>query len=74
MPLMARSVPNPTGRGLVISSHPEDGPVVKDAVVRVLKGESQESVAESIGMSKSGFASLLRNPRLAASRPLVMTS
>jgi DNA invertase Pin-like site-specific DNA recombinase len=68
-PFGFESVPNPTGRGLVIRPHPIEGPVLRNAIERVLAGETQESVCEDIGMSKSGFARLLRNPRLAGMTP-----
>lgn len=68
-PFGFESVPNPNGRGLVIRPHPEEGAILRDAIARVLGGETQESVAQSLGMSKSGFARLLRNPRLAGMTP-----
>jgi len=63
------SVPNPNGRGLVIVKDPEAAPLVRDAVLRVLAGEPQDSVRHSLGLSKTGFGKLLRNPRLAGMTP-----
>lgn len=63
------SVPNPNGRGLVIRPHPVTGPLLVDAITKVLQGEKQEDIAHSLGLSKSGFSSLLRNPRLAGMTP-----
>lgn len=69
-PFGFHSVPNPNGRGLVIRPHPENGPVLKDAIERLLKGgETQEAIAESIGLKKVTFNRLLRNPRLAGMTP-----
>lgn len=69
-PFGFHSVPNPKGRGLVIRPHPEESVILLDAITRVLSGEAHEKVAESIGMSKSGFSRLIRNPRLAGMTPL----
>lgn len=69
-PFGFHSVPNPNGRGLVIRVHPEQGPILRDAIERVMKGETQESLAEELGMSKPGFNRLLFNPRLAGMTPV----
>lgn len=64
-----QSVENPTGRGLVIVRDPAEAPKVREAVMRVLAGESQNQVRETLRMSKSGFHNLLENPRLAGMTP-----
>jgi DNA invertase Pin-like site-specific DNA recombinase len=68
-PIGFRSVENPNGRGLVIEKDPETAPAVRDAVLRVMAGESQNTVRHSLGLSKTGFHSLLNNPRLAGMTP-----
>lgn len=68
-PFGFESVPNPSGRGLVIRPDPEEAPVLIDAIERVLRGERQGPVAASIGISESGFSRLLRSPRLAGMTP-----
>ena len=68
-PFGFQAVPNPNGRGLVIRVHPTDGPVLKDAIGRWLKGESQDDIARSIGMTAPGFNRLMHNPRLAGMTP-----
>lgn len=68
-PFGFEAVPNPSGRGLVIRPHPEEGPLLKGAIDRVLNGEPHVRVAESLGLSTSGFSQLLRNPRLAGMTP-----
>lgn len=47
-PFGLRSVPNPTGRGLVLRPDPEAAPLLREAVERVLAGESQARVAEDL--------------------------
>ena len=68
-PIGFMSVPNPSGRGLVIAKDPETAPAVREAVLRVMGGESQNKVRESLALSKTGFARLLRNPRLCGMTP-----
>jgi DNA invertase Pin-like site-specific DNA recombinase len=68
-PIGFLSAPNPAGRGLVIVKDPETAPLVRDAVLRVLAGEPQSTVRESLGLSSTGFQKLLRNPRLAGMTP-----
>jgi hypothetical protein len=64
-----RSIENPDGRGLVIRPDPDTAPKLRDAIERVMGGESQNVVRQSLGMSKTGFNKLLRNPRLAGMTP-----
>ena len=64
------SVPNPDGSGLVVAVDPEDGPRLRQAVMRVIAGESQNSVRRSIGVSKTGMHKLLHNPRLYGATPV----
>jgi DNA invertase Pin-like site-specific DNA recombinase len=68
-PFGFESVENPNGRGLVIALHPQDAPRLRTAIERVMAGETQEEVRHSIGMSKTGFHHLLKNPRLAGMTP-----
>lgn len=68
-PFGFHSVPNPNGRGLVIRPHPEEGPLLRDAIARVMEGEPQNVVAKSIGVNTTQFSRLLRNPRLAGMTP-----
>ena len=51
-PIGLRSIPNPSGRGLVLAIDPETAPLVREAVERVMAGESQNSVRESLGLSR----------------------
>lgn len=64
-PFGLASVANPSGRGLVLRPHPEEGPVLREVVARLLAGESQSSLAPLVGMGKPSFSRLLRNDRLA---------
>lgn len=59
------SVPNTSGRGLVLRPHPEEGPLLRAVVERLLAGESQRTLATVVGMGESSFSRLLRNERLA---------
>ncbi|GEP32754.1 hypothetical protein NSZ01_05220 [Nocardioides szechwanensis] len=63
------SVENPDGRGLVIRVDPELRETARSMVARIMAGESQESVRQEIGMSKTGISKWLRNPRLAGMTP-----
>lgn len=64
-----RSVANPGGRGLVIRPDPETGPLLREAIKRVMSGEAQDTVRHSLGLSKTGMHKILRNPRLAGMIP-----
>lgn len=68
-PFGFRSVENPNGRGLVIRPHPEESAVLLDAIARVMGGETQDSVADAIGIHRSRLHLLMRNPRLAGMTP-----
>jgi DNA invertase Pin-like site-specific DNA recombinase len=68
-PFGFESVENPNGRGLVIRPHPIDGPVLRQAIERVLAGEAQAQVVKSLPIKEAGFSLLLRNPRLAGMTP-----
>ncbi|MBB3044891.1 recombinase family protein [Nocardioides soli] len=68
-PFGFKSVGNPDGRGLVIVLDPDAAPRLREAIGRVMDGESQNAVRQSIGMSKTGFHKLLHNPRLAGMTP-----
>lgn len=59
------SSPNPNGRGLVLRPHPEEAPVLREVVDRLLSGESQRPLAAVVGMGEPSFSRLLRNERLA---------
>lgn len=63
------SVENPNGRGLVIRPDPELATQARELVERIMAGEPQSSVRESIGMSKTGMHKWLHNPRLAGMTP-----
>jgi DNA invertase Pin-like site-specific DNA recombinase len=63
------SVDNPDGRGLVIRPDPETVDLAREAVERIMAGESQEKVRRLIGLSKTGMHRWLRNPRLAGMTP-----
>jgi DNA invertase Pin-like site-specific DNA recombinase len=64
-PYGLQSVPNPNGRGLVLRPHPEEAPVIRQAVEGILAGDSQRKWAPVVGMGEPAFARLLRNERLA---------
>lgn len=64
-----RSVENPNGRGLVIRPDPETGPLLREAIKRVMSGEAQDTVRHSLGLSKTGMHKILHNPRLAGMIP-----
>lgn len=64
-PYGLRSVPNPNGRGLVLRPDPVEGPILRDAVERILGGEAQRTFAPVVGMGEPAFGRLLRNERLA---------
>jgi DNA invertase Pin-like site-specific DNA recombinase len=63
------SADNPNGRGLVIRPHPEDGPLVREAILGLLEGKSIKDALETLDISRSGFRHLLNNPRLAGMTP-----
>jgi DNA invertase Pin-like site-specific DNA recombinase len=63
------SVDNPDGRGLVIRPDPETVDLAREAVKRIMAGESQEKVRKALGLSKTGIHTWLRNPRLAGMTP-----
>lgn len=64
-PYGLHSVPNPNGRGLVLRPDPEQAPLLRDVVSRVLTGETQRSLAAELGLSETYFGRLIRNSRLA---------
>lgn len=64
LPFGFMSVPNQHGDGLVVAIDPVKGPMLKDAIRRILAGEPQSKVRHMLGMSETGFSKLLRNPRL----------
>lgn len=64
-PFGLQSVSNLNGRGLVLRPHPEEAPILRDVVERLLAGESQASLAQVVGMGAPAFSRLLRNQRLA---------
>lgn len=69
-PFGFHSVPNPKGRGLVIRTHPENGPRLKAQLDLIAAGKTtQEKAAAELGMTKPGFNRLIRNPRLAGMTP-----
>lgn len=76
-PFGFKSVDNPNGRGLVIRPDwdvtPELGTspaaLLKESIERVMAGEAQARVVESLPIKKAGFSVLLRNPRLAGMTP-----
>lgn len=68
-PFGLQSVQNPNGRGLVLRPHPEEAPKMREAVKRVLAGESQAKIAESIGVNQTQLSRLLRNEKLAGILP-----
>lgn len=70
LPYGWRAVPNPDGAGLVAAVDPEEGPQLRGAVVRVMAGESQNTVRLSLGVSKTGMHKLLNNPRLYGATPV----
>ena len=61
-------VPNPEGRGLVLRPHPEDGPLAREVIERVMAGEAQRQLAPLVGLRPPGFSQWLRNPALAGIR------
>jgi DNA invertase Pin-like site-specific DNA recombinase len=63
------AVPADNGRGLVVAVDPAKGPVLRTAVERIIAGESQNIVRDSLGLSKTGFHKLIHNPRLAGMTP-----
>lgn len=64
-PFGLQAVPNPNGRGLVLRPHPEQAPLLREIVERLLAGESQRSLSALTGMGHPAFGRLLRNERLA---------
>lgn len=76
-PFGFKSVDNPAGRGLVIRPDWDVAPphttspaaVLREAIDRVLAGEPQARVVESLPMKEAGFSVLLRNPRLVGMTP-----
>lgn len=63
------SVPNPNGRGLVIRPHPIEGPLLREAIAKVIKGASRESIAKELGLGRTHLTRVLQNPRLAGMTP-----
>lgn len=64
-PFGLRSVPNPSGRGLVLRPDPEEAPILRDVVERLLAGTAQRQLSAEVGMMHPAFGRLLRNDRLA---------
>lgn len=56
--------------GLRLRPHPVEGPLLREAISRVMLGESQASVARSLDMSKANLSKLLGNPRLYGAVPV----
>lgn len=76
-PFGFKSVDNPNGRGLVIRPDWDVTPpwarstaaILREAIDRVLAGEAQARIVESLPIKEAGFSVLLRNPRLAGMTP-----
>lgn len=64
-PFGLEAVPNPNGRGLVLRPHPEEAPLLREAVAGIFEGQPQRAWAERVGMGAPAFGRLLRNERLA---------
>jgi DNA invertase Pin-like site-specific DNA recombinase len=63
------TVPHPSGKGLAVRPHPEEGPRLREAVERVLAGESMASQARELGISRAGMQRLMRSERLIGRTP-----
>jgi DNA invertase Pin-like site-specific DNA recombinase len=57
------AVQRPQG-GYVVRPDPETGPRLREALLRVIGGQSQRSVAEELGVPHATLRNLLTNPRL----------
>lgn len=76
VPFGFRTVPHPTGRGLVLRPFRDeaglltgDSVLARELVERVLGGESQRTLARLAGLGEPGFSRWLRNPLLAGIKP-----
>lgn len=64
-PFGLQSVPNPSGRGLVLRPHPEEAPALREAVERLFEGTPLSTLAADLGILDTRLGRVLRNDRLA---------
>jgi len=69
LPYGFTSVLRSDGRGKVARPHPQHAPRLRGAILAVLEGQGQDAQAEALGLDRTTFSRLLRNPRLYGRSP-----